>query len=212
MGYTLPSDVLKQVVPDGFWDQILRSLIRQNRDAYAKCKNEHEPSEVHDLYPWKRRAMIEQAFRDVARMHGAEVSAPSNSHGGANHSEVRWQNVVLTESRADGPGQLPPDAVFRETLAQGAQCDLFKASEAPSAAAQLYAVLTHGKPKDLEKGVPTFVSVLFPDSANEAIIDSIDLTNRLHEAMKNLAAEENTEKELKVKLRQQRRAKKKGSA
>jgi hypothetical protein len=205
--------MLKQVVPDAFWDAILRALIKQNRDAHKKCTDAHEPSEVHDLYPAVRRAMFEQSFRDVARLHGAEVRTEPNSHGGANHSEVRWRNVVLTQSRADGREVLPPKAVFRQTLAQGSQRDFFMADEIPSAASHLYGVLTHGKPKNPKTGVPTFVSVLFPDSANEAILDSIDLTTRLHAAMKNVAAEEDTEKrELKVAMRKQRKSKQKGSA
>lgn len=219
MAYELPSTIAKRIVPADFWVNFIRAAIKESRAAYEACA-EFEPSEMHDAFPHLRRAHIEQAFRDVARMHGADTAAPSNAHGGAYHSTARWPGITMTLARADSPSQLPREAVFRDTLAMSAQRDLFKNDDVPPTGDSVFAVLTYGNQPSTEWkcGFPAFVSVVFPDQANQAVIDFVDLTLELHKAITMVTAEdeaerrriEETEKrDLGVKLKPARKTKSK---
>ncbi len=165
---------------DDFLQDGIRLLHTAYRGSHEECRSSHAAPEAHDLYPHVRRARIEGQLRGLARMHGITASAERNHAGTSNYTLLTSGNVLLTANAVDHPNVIVRRAVFRETFARASQLKLFgdeEVPEQPSKGPLLYAILLHG-PDVLNRAVPEFAHIVFPDETCQQYAARINLFDR----------------------------------
>lgn len=199
-------------VPLEFRMDLARMIAVGYKDALVACVENFDRSEVHDLLPVYRRALIEGGLRNIARRHGAQVDARTNVHGGAYHSVVEFNEVVFTESAAaEGRGgrRVPQTAIFREHYADGRdQLDFFKRNDVVIKD-RVYGLVIHG-PRDCYAPAPEFLFFGFPRRDCRGYITKVDLTPLLKQVLAADPSIEQVSPELALKLKDIKKRKEQG--
>lgn len=134
--------IFDEHVPKDFQEQTLRLLFAVYREAHEQCYSIASAPQARDLLPYLRRARIESDWASLAQRHaGLSATTCTNAAKNCHHVEIVAGEVVLTESKTDGPSDLPAEAEFRDTIVQTCQQNLFE-PEPPGD--KLYAILIHG--------------------------------------------------------------------
>lgn len=183
-------------------------LIRAYREAYSYCRENYAGEEAFDLYPNVRRAMFERNWRTrMTRYRDVQIEPTLNYGGNCHHTEMRRGAIVLTSSAVESPGTLVRHAIFRESLAQSSQLELFQELLKRPAKGSLYAILLHG-PTGIMLREPQFIQVAFPANDLSSYVENthIDLLARLPAVREELSGERIPEEELRIGLRRQRRS------
>jgi len=175
-----PSDlkgVFLQDVPESVAVDAARCVIGSYESAFRYCRDNFPGPEAHDLYPILRRSMLERNLRArLSRYHETTTSTPElNAIGNCYHTELRSGRVILTISAVQSHGEVVRDAVFRKTLAQNPQGELFRKRELPPEDACLYVILLHGPLGGGMLRSPGFIRIAFPDQDCETYVDSFNL-------------------------------------
>jgi hypothetical protein len=152
-----------------------RNYPRASQDA----RDRFPESVAHDYYPIARRAMIESALPMLVHRHsGLQVIPTRNKKGSSWYYQLARNRSVLTQSKTDGPGELPRDADFRRTLAQNPQLVLESFRHlVPSIevdANAVYGIVVHG-PMDNDRDQLGFIEILIPDATGSRVLARIDL-------------------------------------
>lgn len=168
---------------DDFLRDALRLLATVYRGAHEDCRFSHAEPEAHDLYPHKRRAMLEGQLRDLARSHGITASAERNHGGTSNYTLLASGDVLLTANAVEHPNTIIRRAVYRETYARAAQLKLF--GEQPPKGPVLYAILLHG-PDVSNRARPEFAYIVFPDESCKRYVARINLFDRFSDVTNEL--------------------------
>ena len=180
-------DELEQEFSAAYSDEFLQDAISLlalvYRGAYEDCRFSHAEPEAHDLYPHKRRAMLEGQLRELARSHGVTASAERNQGGTSNYTLLASNNVLLTANAVDSPNTIIRRAAYRETYARAAQLKLF--GEEPPRGTVLYAILLHG-PDVLNRARPEFAHIVFPDESCKKYVARINLLSRFSDLVDDL--------------------------
>jgi hypothetical protein len=197
-------EIFDESVPRQFLEDTIRCMYGAYREAHDYCLKEYEPSEMHDLLPHVRRAMVERNWRAVAARHpGVSASAWPNSTASSYHTRIRSGRVILTASAVERPGALTRSAEFRNTYARTSQLSFEDADHAsPTGGESLYAILLHG-PDPARIYGPGFVHVGFPAADSSGYVENIDLMARFRELVRAEATTqiETVESEPSVRLR-----------
>lgn len=174
-----PSELRKLFFDDVPEQAILdtaRCIIGSYSEAYRYCIDNFPGPEAHDLYPIVRRAMFERNWRARLTRYGdVEMNSEPNAIGNCFHTELRSGRVVMTVSAVQAPAEIVREAVFRSSLAQDSQLDLFLAPVPPPDDAKLYAILLHGPLGGGLLASPSFINVAFPGSDCESYVDRFNL-------------------------------------
>ncbi len=168
---------------DEFLQDALSLLALVYRGAHGDCGFSHAEPEAHDLYPHKRRAMLEGQLRELARSHGITASAERNQAGTSNYTLLASNNVLLTANAVDNPNTIIRRAAYRETYARAAQLKLF--GEEPPRGSVLYAILLHG-PDMFNRARPEFAHIVFPDESCKRYVARINLFGRFSDLADDL--------------------------
>ena len=127
-----------------FLRRVVGSVHRAHQVARDDCRMKFAETEVQNVVPWYRRALLEGFLRDAADLTPQLSSRVVMTEGGWNHTEIQGGHIVLTASSvpyACGPAQV---ADYRLHLAQTNQPSLFDEpqnfKEIP-----LYAMLLHSR-------------------------------------------------------------------
>lgn len=168
---------------DDFLRDALRLLATVYRGAHEDCRFSHAEPEAHDLYPYKRRAMLEGQLRGLARSYGITASAERNHGGTSNYTLLASGNVLLTANAVEHPNTVIRRAVYRETYARAAQLKLF--GEQPPRGDMLYAILLHG-PDISNRARPEFAHIVFPDESCKRYVARINLFDRFSDVVGEL--------------------------
>lgn len=189
-----------EAYPEDFLRGWLRTLFSGYREAHQECSRGYAEAEAHDLYPHLRRAKLEGQLRGLARSHGIMATAESNRRNSSRYTLVRSGNVLLTASAVQDPNELIRRAAFRETFARESQLKLF-GEQIPTGTA-LYAILLHG-PDLLNRGIPEFSHVVFPDESCSQYVARINLFDMFSDSIGHGGAveEEVVPDELDIHLR-----------
>lgn len=133
-------------------------------DAHGICSSHLLRDQVHDVRGHFRRGLIELYWKNFARrIPGATVRQETNSTGSSKHVVIEIDDVILTQSLADGPNDIIQQANFRNTYAEGSQLSLLEAHEgrrAATASRKLYAMFLHGASENPRQ--PEFMAIVFP--------------------------------------------------
>ena len=168
---------------DDVQQDILRLLANCYESAHQDCRLNHARPEAHDLYPHKRRAVIEGQLRELAGGY-PEITAAAelNSKGTSFYTLLASGNVLLTANAVEHPNVIIRRAAYRETYARAAQLKLFGDGKQPPGQQPLdgfllYAILLHG-PDPLNEARPGFVHIVFPDEDCTQYVTRINLFDR----------------------------------
>lgn len=168
---------------DDFLRDTLRLLATVYRGAHEDCRFSHAEPEAHDLYPHKRRAMLEGQLRELAKSYGITASAEHNYGGTSNYTLLASDNILLTANAVDNPKTVIRRAVYRETYARAAQLKLF--GEQPPRGDRLYAILLHG-PDESNRARPEFAHIVFPDESCKRYVYRINLFDKFSDLVSEL--------------------------
>jgi len=198
-------------VPEAVLLDTARCVIRTYADALKHCRDNFPGPEAHDLYPIERRAMLERNWRGrLSRYSNIEVSVQPNASGNCFHTEVKAGRVVMTVSAVEAPGDIVREAVFRKSLAQESQLEMFMEPEPPPDDSMLYALLLHGPLGGGLLASPAFIHIAFPGRDCDKYIDRFNLLDYyplLHAEMtKQPAAEIERKKPVLRRIRKDKQA------
>lgn len=133
-------------------------------EAHRICSEHLLRDQVHDVRGHFRRALIELYWKNYARrIPGAVVRQETNSVGSSKHVVIEMDNVILTQSLADGPNDVIQQANFRNGYAEISQIDLLADPaevEKAHQAGKLYAMFLHGVSTNPKQ--PRFMAIVFP--------------------------------------------------
>ncbi|HPH27811.1 MAG TPA: hypothetical protein PLA87_13270 [Pseudomonadota bacterium] len=161
------------LVPLEFLRGFAERLHKSYRGAFLLCRETFNRPERHDLHSSIRRAVTEAHFRDLAKVHQADVTSCQTKRGTAHYSRARFGTVVLTQCGVAQKNEVVRRAQHRENLAIG-QMSLF-GQEQTEAEGMLYVLLLHG-PRKAEVPSPTFLRAAFPSPDCKTYSAIIDLT------------------------------------
>jgi hypothetical protein len=120
--------------------------------------------------------MFERNWRArVSRHEGIELSPEPNAIGNCFHTELKAGQVIMTASAVESASELVREAVFRKSLAQDSQLEMFLEPEPPPADAMLYAILLHGPLGAGLLPAPAFIHVGFPGADCDSYVDKFNL-------------------------------------
>jgi hypothetical protein len=165
-------------------DAVQLNLCKQINAQYAlaadHCYEHFLDPEARDLLPHYRRAGIESALADCfERYKDFDVVAATNIIRNCAHRAIIVSNRIrITHSSVSEKGELPREALFRQTYASSGQMYLFEEYRPPEPdpSMYLYAIITH-RPSDAIR-VPEFIDIIFPDENYENIIGRIPLLDK----------------------------------
>jgi hypothetical protein len=177
-----PDEARAQILRD-FTEDVLRDMATIVGRAYPRAMAEArkafcEPV-ARDYYPIRRRAMIEDSLPMLKNRHPQlRVTSQMNRRRTSSYHQITHNRSVVTQSKTDGPGELPREAEFRKTLAESPQLVFEEYRELvpghdPTADA-VFGILGHGPAENDAEGVG-YIEVLIPDAAGERVLSRIDL-------------------------------------
>jgi len=176
---------IKDSVPDEFLRDAIRALLWAYGQANEVSRDAYDGPEAHDIAGHLRRAYFEGALRDIGLRHGAVVGAKLNVKRTAFYSEVRFGEIVITESSATMPGKFRRPANFRTGLARHSQTSFHFSGGNPQANTgnrAFYAILVWGHFQGRMSEVhlhPDFLEIVFPNEDCTEAEERIDLQEQL---------------------------------
>jgi hypothetical protein len=170
--------IYRKSVPPALEREIVKCIFAEYLSAHASVNSKFSRYTAHDLYPYERRAFIEDKLIKIARQHpnvGA-IEKP-NKNGGNYHVEISCGQVILTVNAVNHPEQIVRYADFRKTLASNGQLEFqFEdIEEEASDNSNLYAIILHGPSTNK---TPNFIDIVFPDKDCKKYRDRVNLLHK----------------------------------
>jgi hypothetical protein len=171
---------------------LLKSVFENYKEASRHCYRTFQPAQAKDLSGSYRRAKIEDEWSGIAALFpDVQVTICPYENLTGSYNELTCGQVKITQSCITSPDVVPRYAVFRKTLAENGQLDLFEYNDVDSERTFLYGILTHGvDSKSARRSRPAFARVQFPNQdCTEYVDDGIDLFKRFPEIVSEYIAQ-----------------------
>lgn len=146
--------------------------------------------------------MIERNWRGrLSRYGDVAVSVEPNANGNCFHTELKVGRVVMTISAVETPSEIVREAIFRKSLAEVSQLEMFKERTPPPDDALLYAIVLHGPLGGGLLSSPSFLHVGFPARECDHYADRFDLLDQFPVLQSEITTQPATEIQKKPRLR-----------
>lgn len=149
-------------VSNSLLSAILNIIYDAYENSYSECDRAFDKTEMKNILPHYRWAKINTLLRGLSESLGVSVTAELNKSRNSYHALLVAGDVRMTPSAIENQNDLPREAVFRETYAEGNQMELYDDNAPHNNDAPLYGLILHSPASNQKE--PRFVDIAFPDS------------------------------------------------
>ncbi|MBK7105909.1 MAG: hypothetical protein IPH62_11560 [Ignavibacteriae bacterium] len=162
---------IQEEIPQEFILRMLKSIPYLWEESFNSCRSEHTDKTAKELFPYKRRALIEDFMYEVGKTNPAfKTTQIENSVGNSTFYALETESFIIIQSVANGWSNIPRKALFREDLSQGNLFEEFLYSS--KLEKKICLILTHGaeKPYSIR---PDFIKFYIENTGSISLTDLI---------------------------------------
>ena len=189
MGHNLV-ELARTELSDDFIMNFCLGLPDVYKNSYDYAYGYFGPAQAKDLLPHIRRAKTEEHLEKTASGFGnLNTDTCLNTAKNCRHVWLLSETIVLTANAVTGPREMVRPAIFRDTLAESNQLDIFPDPNKKHLGTACYSMILHG-PQELEPTRVGFVCLVFPSSDSKSYLYRCNLLELLEIKLYPSLAEE----------------------